>query len=210
MSASSSRRRASPLRAQLREAVARAILDAAEAVIAERGLPEASLAAIAERAGVAVGTLYNYHRDRDDLVRALFEARAAEIAPLIEATTAAARGLPFEQRLRRYFHDVLAIFDRHRRFMRVVMEAEHLKAPLPRGKKKPLLTAIVGGLTELVEAGVAERVLPAGRDELLVRLLLGNLRSVNLLATEQDRPCADDADLVADLFLHGAARRPAP
>ena len=41
---------------------------AARRVIARRGLGRTSMAAIAEEAGVAKGTLYLYFRDRDDLL----------------------------------------------------------------------------------------------------------------------------------------------
>ena len=53
MNPRSSSRRVAPLRTRLRAAASDAILDAAEAVAAERGLEGASIAAIAERAGVA-------------------------------------------------------------------------------------------------------------------------------------------------------------
>lgn len=49
---------------------AAAILTAARAVVGERGI-EAPMSAIAERAGVAVGTLYRHHPTKQDLVAAV-------------------------------------------------------------------------------------------------------------------------------------------
>src|SRR5678815_1807406 len=80
-----STRRKQALRSQLREAVRATILDAAEELIAAKGLHGAGLAQIAKRAGVAVGTLYNYFDDRDALVRALFETRRAAVRPKLHA-----------------------------------------------------------------------------------------------------------------------------
>lgn len=60
-----------PLKTRLREAASEAILDAVEDILLERGLDGASIASIAERAGVAVGTLYNYFPDRDAMIQAL-------------------------------------------------------------------------------------------------------------------------------------------
>ena len=58
------------------EAVARRrdeILDAATAVIAERGWGDATVRRIAARAGVAEGTIYNYFAGKDDLLLGLLE-----------------------------------------------------------------------------------------------------------------------------------------
>jgi TetR/AcrR family transcriptional repressor of mexCD-oprJ operon len=82
----------------LRDQVRRAILDTAANVLAEQG-PAASLAEIADAAGVARSTLYRYFPSRDVLLAALAEAGLAELrARLAEAqldhpsvTTAIAR-----------------------------------------------------------------------------------------------------------------------
>ena len=47
------------------------MLVAAEDVFAEAGLAKAHVEDIARRAGVAVGTLYNYYKDRDALLAAV-------------------------------------------------------------------------------------------------------------------------------------------
>lgn len=51
--------------------VRRRLLDAAAEVLAERGPAGLTVRAIAARAGVSVGLLYNYFADRDDLLVAL-------------------------------------------------------------------------------------------------------------------------------------------
>lgn len=57
----------------VRDLVAAAILDAAAAVIAEHG-EAASMADVAEAAGVGRATLYRYFASREDLLRALTKA----------------------------------------------------------------------------------------------------------------------------------------
>ncbi|HEX9067411.1 MAG TPA: helix-turn-helix domain-containing protein [Ktedonobacterales bacterium] len=65
-----------------------AILRAARAIFVERGYESARMAEIAERAGVATGTIYLYFQGKEELVIALVEAfltRIAErVAPLFE------------------------------------------------------------------------------------------------------------------------------
>ncbi|HEU4611836.1 MAG TPA: helix-turn-helix domain-containing protein, partial [Kofleriaceae bacterium] len=101
----------SQLRNQLRESVSVAILEAAEDLIAAKGLQGAPLAQIAKRAGVAVGTLYNYFEDRDALIRALFDMRRSTLHPQLRAAVARAPELPFEDRLRAFVRDVFAVLD---------------------------------------------------------------------------------------------------
>src|SRR5262245_52096243 len=48
------------------------ILDAAEAQLAKQGLAGATIPAIAERAQVATGTVYQRFHDKDALLRAVF------------------------------------------------------------------------------------------------------------------------------------------
>ena len=50
-----------------------AILEAALGLIAERGFHGTPAALIAERAGVGVGTIYRYFRDKDELIHAVFQ-----------------------------------------------------------------------------------------------------------------------------------------
>jgi AcrR family transcriptional regulator len=61
----------------LRDRITAGILDTAAAVLAERG--EASMAEIADAAGVSRATLYRYFPTRDALLNALAEAASAEL-----------------------------------------------------------------------------------------------------------------------------------
>src|SRR3974390_2497623 len=56
-----------------------AILDAAEAVFAERGFHGARIQDIAERARIAVGTVYNHFAQKDDVLSALLDERTQEM-----------------------------------------------------------------------------------------------------------------------------------
>src|ERR1700683_663638 len=58
---------------KVRDHVSAAILDAAASVIAEHG-EAASMADVAEAAGVGRATLYRYFASREDLMRALVKA----------------------------------------------------------------------------------------------------------------------------------------
>ena len=62
-----------------------AILEAAAGVLAERGYAGTSTNLVAERAGVSVGSLYQYFPNKDSLVQALHERHAGQMFQVIEA-----------------------------------------------------------------------------------------------------------------------------
>jgi AcrR family transcriptional regulator len=67
-----------------------AILDAASALAAEGGMAAVQIAGVAERAGIAAGTVYRYFPSKTDLVAELIAAVAArELAAMRDAADAA-------------------------------------------------------------------------------------------------------------------------
>jgi AcrR family transcriptional regulator len=204
MNASSSRR--STVRTRAREAATAAILDAAEAVAAERGLDAATIVAIAERAGVAVGTLYNYFPDRDGILAAIFTARRAAIEPRVAAAATATAGLPFEARLRGFTGALFAILDEQRRFLQLAAAADHAAVKIK--KREPSLMAkLIESLEEILRAGAAKKRLPADQVAFHARLLHGAIRSLALWRVAQGEPFTGDADRLIDTWLHGLGPR---
>jgi len=174
------------------------ILDAAEELIATRGLVGAGLLPIARRAGVAVGTLYNYFADREALIAALFETRRAAMRPrLLEAAHAGAE-LAFEPRLRRFVRELLEVFELHRKFLAVAIESEHLK-PSPSTTPQDVQAA----LAEIVAAGVAEGAVPRAHAELLPLVISGALRAIVMRRIAEHKPFVGDADAIVSILLDG-------
>lgn len=196
-----SARAKSSLRNQLRDTARAAILDAAEELIARHGLHGAPLAQIARRAGVAVGTLYNYFADRDALVTSLFESRRATLQPMIRAATHANPRLRFEPRLRAFVREVLGAFEAHRRFVKLAIEGEH-----QRPSAGTTSADVRKAVETLVAIGVREHALPPERAELLSTLLAGGLRALVLRRIDEDAPLAADADELVTILLDGARR----
>lgn len=197
MNPSSERAKAS-FRSQLRETARAAIIDAAEELIATKGMQGAPLVQIAKRAGIAVGTLYNYFVDREALVQALFESRRATLRPMIRAAIKANAQLAFEPRLRAFIRDVLAAFESHRRFVKVALEADQ--------RLQPSATAedVQAAIKELVKIGVAEKAIAARHADLLSTLLAGAVRAVVLRRIADDAPLDSHAESIVEIFLDGA------
>src|SRR5258708_27583047 len=69
-----------------------AIIEAARALASESGLGAVQVVRVAERAGIAAGTVYRYFPSKDDLVAAVVNATAAREVAAIRAAAAAAPG----------------------------------------------------------------------------------------------------------------------
>ncbi len=186
------------LKSRLRETATAEILDAVESLAIERGAEATSIAAIAERAGVAVGTLYNYFPDRDGMFEALFRARRAEIAPRIAASAAAASQLPFADRLRAYLRGANTAFNEKKAFIQLAIRMDAVSlAP----KDTSLLQQMQQHLHDIFRDGAREGVVPEARVEELSHFVIGAMRGLKHSHPESD--ALYDPDFLTDMILDG-------
>jgi AcrR family transcriptional regulator len=195
---------AARLRDRLREQTQAAILEAAEQVLAEEGLAQARIDAIAAQAGVSVGTLYNYFGDRDGIVRAVMAHNTALVLSAFEAVVEQPSA-SFAGDLHRLF-EVFAVHCRtHGRFIAVVMNANPADRVCP-GQNEAMVAAMRSLATRLMARGIRDGVIrddPAVFADLLLSLVRTFLvRKVNALPGS---PLG--SDVLVDFFLHGAGRR---
>jgi AcrR family transcriptional regulator len=149
-------RRADQLRPRKRPVQARsqrtvdAILKAAAQVFARRGYAGATTNHIAERAGVSVGSLYEYFPSKDALLVALMEVHLAEgetvlQKAVVELGASGARALAAS--VRHVARATVQLHARDRELHRILFE----EAPLPRRIRR-LLVEIEARATERVGA----------------------------------------------------------
>ena len=193
----------SQMRRTVRETVRLAILDAAEELIARHGLHDAALVQIARRAGVAVGTLYNYFTDRDALIRALFETRRATFRPRLLAAIDAGRDLAFEPRLRRFVREVYEAFESHRNFLKLAIENEHAK---PSGSTTP--QDLLAGVRNIVSTGVREGAVRPDKADLLPLAITAMIKTVAVHRIQAGGELVGDADAIVTLVLDGVRSAP--
>jgi AcrR family transcriptional regulator len=207
VSPATSKRAAVPTRRDEARALFRnAILDAAEAVFAERGFERARIQDIALRARTAVGTVYNHFEHKEEVLRALLDERTEGLL----AEIAAQPGDPsrFAPRLEVRLRRCLRFIDRHRGFFVVAMENGLIGAPTTEGRRIARLNRWRAALVALAEEGVREGVLEPIDAARVARFLGAVLRTAFVDAVENGQGDleAQAAELV-DLFLHGAGRR---
>jgi AcrR family transcriptional regulator len=189
-----------------------AILSAAEEVLAEEGLHSARIEEIAQRARVAVGTIYNLVGDRDALVTEIMCARHAEIVTLLAGTLKSHEKAPFREQIHVVVLAMFRYFSSHWRFFRLVVDTEQGAAAsggklgaAARGKHATLVE-IHKLLRELVSRGVKQGSLRAAGSDIYPVMLSGLMRAVMLHdLTNQDRMSPEArADEVTRMFLEGA------
>jgi AcrR family transcriptional regulator len=152
-------RRADQLRPRKRPVQARsqrtvdAVLKAAAQVFTRRGYAGATTNHIAERAGVSIGSLYEYFPSKDALLVALMEAHLAEGEAVLQtaaAEIAAAGAHDLAALVRHVARAMIELHARDRELHRILFE----EAPLPR-RIRQLLVEIEVRATERVGALLA-------------------------------------------------------
>jgi AcrR family transcriptional regulator len=189
-----------------------AILDAAEGVFAERGFHGARIQDIAERARIAVGTVYNHFAQKDDVLSALLDERTEELLAQLRPSTD--DPLSFPDRLEARIARMLSYVERHRAFFAIANEhglfagavAPSARAGTRKLRKVEEFRAL---FRAVIDEGVASGNLePIGGDA-LSRFLGGTIRAFILSSLETTADPPGHATSIVDLFLHGAARRKA-
>jgi len=187
------------------------ILDAAQAVFAERGFQGARMQDIAERARIAVGTVYNHFDEKEDILHALLEERTAAL--LAELAARPDDPSEFEASLLARLQRVLGFIEAHRTFYVVALECGLVGAPSAGGrhaligKRVRRVERMREALRALIDEGVASGALDATIDAArLVTFLGATLRAFTIDRILQDAPVSrDEASTIVRFFLHGAA-----
>lgn len=89
-------------------ALVEAILEATARVLTEHGYAGTNTNLVAERAGVSVGSVYQYFPNKDSLITALHERHAVEMHAAMEAVLAGTEALDLRGRLAAIVHAWLA------------------------------------------------------------------------------------------------------
>jgi AcrR family transcriptional regulator len=201
------------LRARIRETTVQAILGAAEEVFADAGLHAARMGAIAAKAGVSVGTLYNHFEDREALLAGLLAARRVELIGKIDAAIRAAAGRPLRERLRGILGAFLSHCEAHRKFVNIVLQREvgryQQTYPQAWARKNDSMREIHDRIEGEMKRGVKERALRPELGDLGATFLLGMLRALIIrdLVLEAGGDMAADLDRLLDAFFDGLGAR---
>ena len=197
------------LREKLRATVRDSLLEAAESAIVEEGVEGASLASIARRAGVAVGTIYNYFGDRQELFYELFTQRKTDLVSNMDAGMKAAANDPFTAQLETFANLLLTHYDARREFMRVVMASEPLRLQMmcdKQGRVRSMNNELQARVEKIMRAGVREKKVREEDVGLGAILFLSIIRGILLAKIDDKQKLAESAPRAVEIFCHGVMR----
>jgi AcrR family transcriptional regulator len=203
--------RSARLREDFRSFARAAILSAAEEVLADEGVHAARIEEIAQRARVAVGTIYNLVGDREALIREILQLRYSDIVALLAKTLQSNMTAPFRDQVHALVLAVFSYFSEHWRFFRLVMESERAggRGKLMRDNKIQLQVELRKLYRELIQRGVKQGALRADGSELYSAMLSGLMREVMIHDLESQVRASPRAraDELTRMFFEGAGTR---
>ena len=193
----------------MRREISSCIANAAEEVFAAEGLHAAHVEQIARRAGVAVGTLYDYYKDRDAILAALLRTRREALFAELDSAEEAAHGRPIREQLLAFVGAKAGFLAAHRTFFRILFEGELSRTqssyPTATDEHAKSLRGFFNRVETIIRRGVKSGELRGGNAELDAWLLGGMLRSISVRDFRENKPCtAEHLHHLVDVFLAGA------
>ena len=165
------------------------LLDAGESVFGRKGYHDTTLKEVAELAGFAVGSVYSFFENKDDLFRSIFLRRGDEFMVAMRELCAQERP-PLDQ-LRAMVDFQVEFFRRHPDFARLTVRYANVASL---GAAAELTTTITDNYQEsmrlqgaIFERGQREGVFRPGDPHSLASILSGMVFSYQVLDTEDGR-----------------------
>jgi|SRR5579871_4384938 len=156
-----------------------ALLDAALDLFAELGFHGATVPQVAERAGVAAGTLYHYFESKEGLVNVLFQKWKQELGRVLMTD------FPFAEPMRVQFHEIwrrLAEFARRHPKAMVFLDMHHHGSYLD-ARSIAVEKEMLGPFYALVEHAQRQKALKQVQPEILGAVVMGTF--LGLLTAER-------------------------
>ena len=185
------------------------ILDAAIAVIAEKGFHNSRVSDIADRAGVADGTVYLYFKSKEQILMAALDSGFEAFYRRAKEELAAAKDARGKLRILARLH--LRLLNQNRN-MAVVLQTElrqsaKFLAEFSQRELKGYFDLIREIIREGQQAGTIRKEVP---DKIAAACLFGALDELvtSWVLSSRDYDLAASADPVIDLLLSGMEARP--
>jgi len=188
------------------------LLDAAKRVCVRRGYPRTNIADICKEAGVARGTIYQYFRNKRDVLIALLDDVAARVAkvlaerPSVKVPRGASVAAPLiVQFCRARLREMLAALFADEEILRLLLrDARGLDGVVDRAIDK-IDSMIAREMEADIRAAQAGRVMRKVPPKLAARYLLGGVEKMILAAIAADEPLDLGAivDTAVELQLFG-------
>lgn len=182
------------------------IYEAAVRVLMEHGAEGLTMDRVAELAGVAKGSLYNYFRSKRELIQ-FIHAKTIEPAKSFLAEIRAA-SMPAAEKLQTVVRMWLEHFATNRGIFDFLFKDPRTREIVEEFTRSSRLEG-VEELKSFLQQGIAEGAFRPVDTERVAEMFLGAviLTMEQQLTLNQDRPAEESATALLDLFLNGLAPR---
>jgi TetR/AcrR family fatty acid metabolism transcriptional regulator len=182
------------------------ILDAALALLSQKGYHDVRLDDVARRADIAKGTLYLYFRDKESLCSAVMQ----DVAERLDATLKSlSPTTPVRDALAALARSETAFIARHRDFFaQIALQKSAAVSTLAGKHLKEWFDKHVGNVKTLLDRGVKDGTLRPHqtREGALAFVALCRMFALHLVSPGGE-PTANDVERLLDLFLNGTGRK---
>jgi len=183
-----------------------AIFEATVKVLTEHGFDGLTMDRVADSTGVAKGTLYNYFKDKDSLVRyagqRVFEVLFKKVEKIARS------GMNPVDTLATIAAAIINMVNENLDFLFILAEY-HSHHMLNAEKCRDMLMDGIKIITPVIEEGVRTNALRSVNPTRTAAAFLGALHQLIhvIIEVEGSRPSAKNVDELMGLFLHGAGQR---
>src|SRR6266851_7734391 len=186
-----------------REAIRRAILDAARDLFVNEGYQNVSIRKIAERIEYSPAAIYGYFPSKDDIFFALADQGFRLLCDPAQMTTPAHQALPPLDRLRVMFRRFYEFSREHPQYFALMFVDRSVPRISREYERIAFALELKEHLVAEVQQCIDQKVLPASvKPRVAVRLLTVGLLGVAVLRLSDRLAPSEDADALADDVLN--------
>ena len=188
----------------------REILKAAEAVFAQKGFYNSTVAEIAKESEFAIGTIYQFFKNKEELYYTMMIEKFDLLYTTILKEVSKKRKCL--KKLSCSVEAVLSFIEQNVNFFTIfTVELNVFKPDMKNKLKKQLINkhfTYIKLISDVIEEGINEGVLKGGHANDLSAALFGmiNVFTFNWIFNQQQDSLREKAPLIFDLFLNGAIR----
>lgn len=193
----------SNLREKLKESTREAILEAAVAIIISKS-GDIRMEDIAEKAGVAIGTLYNYFENRQKLIETIIEKRRNMADSYIRHSLDQTEGLHICARLENLFLTLFNFLERHRSVTHHSLQLKEIHES--KTGKKSLMSVLNDYTLEMLQTALKRGEIRSEHMDIYPLVISAYLKAI-FTKVEEDHDPVQNPDLakrLAELFYYGA------
>ena len=184
------------------------ILEAAMRLLDQGGMAALTTNAVAQRAGVSIGTLYQYFPNKEAVLDALADQEMAEMSARVLAVLEDESETPPQERIHRIIGAVAASYGERRRVHRLVLEHSLSNGSLAhRGNRMTLLIERIIALLTARKLPATGRAMDQADAFVLANAFLGVMRAM-IARPDASHPTQDEIEQALARLIVSFVRAP--